>query len=76
VNCNGAQLLCDGLEARVYVAMDDLLDEAQKYRHDDDGFESLSEDDEENANAEHILGGHFVGDEMKEGMVDLSDKEA
>lgn len=58
--CNGAQLFCDCLETGVYVAMDDLLDEAQEYRHDDNSFECLSEDDEEYANAEKILGSHFV----------------
>lgn len=58
--CSGAQLFCDCLETGVYVAMDDLLDEAQEYRHDDNSFECLSEDNEEYANAEEILGSHFV----------------
>jgi hypothetical protein len=46
--------------------MDDLLDEAQEYGHNDDGLECLSEDDEEYANAEQILGSHFVGERMDE----------
>jgi hypothetical protein len=49
---------CKCLETGVCIAMYDLLDEAKEHRYDDDGFEGLSEDDEEYANAEEILGSH------------------